>query len=182
MPAILKIGLSRKVSENYNSEGYSIDLQTELPQAAVDNPEEMARNTAYLFGLAEDLLAEQVSKRQGAGKPQSVEVPRPTAQRQPVATNGQITDRRTYPSRNGEGRTRPSASNGNGQGGQVRLATAAQVSAIEKMARRAKQDPHQLSVDDFGVALKELTLRQASDLIDNLKGMIEGGQPQGAAR
>jgi hypothetical protein len=181
MPAILKIGLSKKVSENYNSDGYSIDLQTELPHAAVDRPEELARTTEYLFQLAEDLLQQQVVKRQGEVPRR--EVPGPVASRPSPSGGGPATERRTYPGtqedRRNEGRARPAPSNGQGR---VRLATGAQLMAIEKMAKRAKTDPHQLCADDFGVALRELTLAQASELIDALKGMIEAKEGQGAGR
>src|SRR4051812_38434312 len=64
MPTILRICLSRKVTKDFQSAGYGLEIQTELPASAVGDPREMAEASDELFRLGEDLLAEQLTKAQ----------------------------------------------------------------------------------------------------------------------
>ncbi len=66
-----------------------------------------------------------------------------------------------------------SGSNGNGQ----RPATASQVRAIRAIAERLSLDPERVTRDAAGAGLDTLTLRQASQLIDELKR--RAGEPAG---
>jgi len=76
----------------------------------------------------------------------------------------------TQPSNTGGGQ--PPATNGNGRA--VRPATEAQVRAINAICSRLGLDPHAEAHQRLGCGIQELTLPQASSLIDALKGLQNG--------
>jgi len=57
------VGLSRKVSENYNSDGFSVNLEGEI-MATVDDPEAVIERIKELFDVAEEALSQQVDRHQ----------------------------------------------------------------------------------------------------------------------
>lgn len=57
------VGLSRKVSENYNSDGFSVNLEGEI-FATRDDPEAVIERIKELFDLAEEALSQQVDRHQ----------------------------------------------------------------------------------------------------------------------
>ena len=57
------VGLSRKVSENFNSTGFSLNLEGEI-LATLDDPESVIERIRELFNTAEEALARQVSDSQ----------------------------------------------------------------------------------------------------------------------
>lgn len=57
------VGLSRKVSANYNSDGYSVNLEGEI-QANLDDPEAVIERIKELFDVAEEALSQQVDRHQ----------------------------------------------------------------------------------------------------------------------
>jgi hypothetical protein len=57
------VGLSRKLSKDYNSTGYSINLDGEIT-APVSDPEGVIEQIKELFDLAEDTLAQQIDRSQ----------------------------------------------------------------------------------------------------------------------
>jgi hypothetical protein len=57
------IGLSRKLSENYNSNGFSVNLEGEI-LAAPDDPEAVIERIKELFDLAEEALSQQLDRHQ----------------------------------------------------------------------------------------------------------------------
>lgn len=59
MPLILNVGLSRKTSRNYNSEGVSINLTAELDQNLLNHPDELQDRVAALYREAEVALQRQ---------------------------------------------------------------------------------------------------------------------------
>lgn len=58
------VGLSRKVSENYQSTGFSLNLEGEI-LAAVDDPEAVVERIKELFDLADEALQRQVEAHTG---------------------------------------------------------------------------------------------------------------------
>lgn len=169
MPVLITVGRSCKRTKNYDSEGFSLSVQAELPASTIDDPNAMADATSHLFQLASDLLADQVNAELG-------EVPAPKATPAPATrTNG-----------NGGARVQPNAQkpeagrsanggNGNGRGNGTRGITSAQVNAVQKMARKVGENPEILASNEFGVSLKDLTIKEASSLIDTLKERIQAG-------
>lgn len=57
------VGLSRKLSKDYNSTGYSINLDGEIT-ASVSDPEAVIEQVKELFDLAEETLNQQVDRAQ----------------------------------------------------------------------------------------------------------------------
>jgi hypothetical protein len=57
------VGLSRKVSENYNSNGFSLNLEGEI-NATLDDPEAVIQRVKELYDLAEEALNQQLDRHQ----------------------------------------------------------------------------------------------------------------------
>ena len=55
------VGLSRKLSENYQSTGFSLNLEGEI-NASLDDPEAVVERVRELFDLAEEALSQQVDR------------------------------------------------------------------------------------------------------------------------
>lgn len=143
MPLKLNVGLSRKVGDgNYGSRGASINVEVEVESALLDDPAKFKGRIRQVFGLARDSLHEELN---GHGKPS-----------QPAPTENA--------SRNG-------AANGHtGNGHKVRAATQSQVKAIHAIAKSKGLNLEAVLHNHCRVRRPEdLTLKQASELIDSLK-------------
>jgi hypothetical protein len=153
MPLRLNIGLSKKVGlPDYGSLGASANLELELDSGAVSDPDRLRQQVRYLFGLAKQSVEEELNQQQAA-LPHT-----PTNGHNPAAsTNG---NGRHHANSNGH---RPSGrSNG-------RAATASQVRAIKTIASRQRLNLT-AQLEPFGVqAVEDLSIQQASRLIDELK-------------
>ncbi len=57
------VGLSRKVSENFQSTGFSLNLEGEI-NASLDDPEAVIERIKEFFDLAEEALSQQVDRHQ----------------------------------------------------------------------------------------------------------------------
>jgi hypothetical protein len=57
------VGLSRKVSENFNSTGFSLNLEGEI-LATLDDPEAVIERIRELFSVAEEALDRQIADSQ----------------------------------------------------------------------------------------------------------------------
>tara|TARA_R110002073_G_scaffold233985_1_gene395233 strand:- start:1138 stop:1656 length:519 start_codon:yes stop_codon:yes gene_type:complete len=90
----VNVGMSRKVSKDFNSTGFSVNLEGEIG-APVNDPEFVIEEIKKFYDLAEESLRIQIERYQDDGLIE----PRST-------TNGHQTPRQT---------TTPSSSNGNGQ-------------------------------------------------------------------
>jgi hypothetical protein len=183
MPTVVTVGLSRKLSKDFQSQGFTLSIQSELPATAVQDPETMARATQELYQLAEDLIDEQVRKADDLPTKRTPERPSPTRNPEPVPGR-QASGRASGQSYRGGG-TQASRSNGNSHAnGQanVRGITDAQARALDKMARAADTTAERIAHDEFGVAMQDLTVRQASQLIDQLKQSLDSANSQGVRR
>jgi hypothetical protein len=141
----INIGLSKKVGEpNYGSRGASVNLELEVEAGLAGQPEELQDRIRRLFRLAKSSVDEELNGNGGAGG----------------------------------GQTGHGESNGNGHGHHQRNrrpATASQARAIRAIAGRQRIDLQQLLGDRFGVSRPEdLSISDASQLIDDLKGAAEG--------
>jgi hypothetical protein len=56
-----QVGLSRKISHNYNSSGYTVSLEAEVG-ASLDQPDAVREQIDRLFELAEQALQEEISR------------------------------------------------------------------------------------------------------------------------
>ena len=188
MPLSINVGLSRKASKDYQSTGTSINIIAELDAALLAKPDELQKQIDGLYREAQ------------AAIDRNTVAPEPP----PVRDNGRY-DRKTYSDRGGNGYGNGSGdrghsysngnrrSNGNGNsngggngrsnsgssgGGSGGGMTDSQRRAINAISRRVNVDAALEARDIIGTELEELTLRQASDLIDHLKTI----EPAGNAR
>jgi len=157
MPVKLNIGLSRKVGEaNFGSRGASVNLEVELDSGIISDQQRFQERVRALYAQArQSINAELDLPSEGAAIEQPV-----------VQRNGHAS------AHNG---------NGNGSGSQSRQeggsATQSQVRAIFAIARRNRLDPKNLVLKRFGLDRPEdLSIRDASSLIDDLKRGVAGGR------
>jgi N-acyl-D-aspartate/D-glutamate deacylase len=152
MPLSINVGLSRKASRDYQSTGVSINVTAELDQSLLAKPDELQAQVANLYAQAESAL-----EQQAVGMSQSAQTSRSSYDRQPPRNNG--------------GHNR-----GNGNGGGM---TGSQRRAIESIARRMNIDPVLEARDVVGAQFDQLSIRQASELIDHLKAIQPSGNGNG---
>jgi hypothetical protein len=146
MPLSINVGLSRKASKDYQSTGVSINVTAELDQSLLARPDDLQKQIGDLYAHARHALETQA----GAGQ-----------QTEPgLIRNAQPTDNH-----------RPRIAGSDGNGRHASPMTASQRRAIEAIARRLNIDPAAEARDVIGAQLEDLSLRQASELIDHLKGI-----------
>lgn len=63
MPLTINVGLSKKSSHNYQSEGVSINVTAELDQALLGRPDHLQREIAGLYNQAQLALEHQIGPR-----------------------------------------------------------------------------------------------------------------------
>ncbi|HWD40091.1 MAG TPA: hypothetical protein VG944_14675 [Fimbriimonas sp.] len=162
----VNVGLSRKLSKDYNSTGYSINVDGEVT-AAVSDPEAVIERVKELFDLAEESLDLQIRRAEGdaafAQRDGQHEQRRPP--RRPAnAGNGQAA--RTSPKQN-EHR------NGDERGAEP--ATDKQLQFLLTIAKRQRLSAIDLERqigDVLGreTGLYDLTKQEAAKAIDALNG------------
>ena len=151
----LNAGFSRKVGEpNYGSRGASVNVELELESNLIGDPDALVARIEDLFALAKKSVDAE------------------------LAENAPQTNHRSHNNRfsktNGNG-------NGNGRNNNIRKATASQVRAIRSICNSQGIDAIQLACEQFNVSnLEQLTIRQASSLIDELKTASNNGGNGGA--
>ena len=157
MPMKLNVGLSRKVGEpNYGSRGASVNLELELDNSLIEQPERLRDRIRQLYQLAKASVDEELNAN--AQEPAD------------GVSNGHSFDRyRT----NGNGNGTRNGHAANGQG--LRQATSSQVKAIHAIASRNRIDVSRLVQDRFNVQRPDdLSISDASTLIDELKSAQTG--------
>jgi hypothetical protein len=138
----LNAGFSRKVGEpNYGSRGASVNVELEVESGLIGDPDALLARIRNLFTLAKRSVDAEL------GSP---------------AAN---------PSGDGRASREPQpGGHRNHQSSDVRYATGSQVRAIRAICNRQGIDARQVANERFRVnGLEELTLREASSLIDDLK-------------
>jgi len=159
MPLSVNVGLSRKASKDFQSSGVSVNVTAELDQALLARPEELHKQIGQLYAQAESALDRQADRMVVPdSRPRREEYRRD--QRPPL-------DHRRY-DHNGGDRGYGDAGRRPPNGGHM---THSQRRAIQAIADRMGIDPRLESRDIIGVELDELTVRQASELIDHLKAI-----------
>jgi hypothetical protein len=155
MPLRVNVGLSRKIGEpNYGSRGASVNIEAELDTALVSDPARLKDHVKHLFGLVRTTLAEELNNNHAA--PQATPTPKSTA------PNGTASAPRPVP--NG---SPPAQRSG------TRMATAAQAKALWAISRQSGIDLRTVLREQFSVGRpEELSMSQASTLIDDLKAQI----------
>ncbi len=152
MPLSINVGLSRKASRDYQSTGVSINVTAELDQSLLARPLELQEQVANLYAQAEQALDRKATQPDAVSGPH-----RPY----PARSNGY---------RNGNGHGNRGRPNGNGGGMSV-----SQRRAILAIARRANIDPDYEAQQIIGIPLDQMSIQQASELIDHLKSLAPAG-------
>ena len=137
MPMTVNVGLSRKRSANFNSDGVTIGLSAELDQSLLTQPARLQGEVAKLYTQARAAI-----ERESCGE-------------DPSPTGGRLAS-------NSNGHTRPSP---NG----VRPITASQTRALHAITSKLHLELDTLCDERFGKRHGELSIREASELIDHLK-------------
>jgi hypothetical protein len=142
MPLKLNLGLSRKVGEsNYGSRGASINVEVEIESALLSEPARLKERIRQTFGLVREALADEL--------------------------NGSSNGKTHAEPRNGNGATTNSDSR---KSPPVRPATDSQLRAINSIAKRQQVNLDELLHQRFHLGrIQDLSIRQASQLIDELK-------------
>jgi predicted DNA-binding WGR domain protein len=145
----LNVGLSKKVGDaNYGSRGASVNVELELESALVGEPDKLKERIRQVFNSLRSSLAEELS---GNGHHQ---VPA-------NSTNGHHNGPQSVNGPAPAGGTTPTS---------VRPATASQIKAIRAIARSQQIDLSLFLKNRFQRQRpEELTIKEASDAIDDLK-------------
>lgn len=149
MPLTINVGLSRKRSENYRSQGASIDLTAELDQSLLARPDDLQGAVNELYEQAEYALTRQMQNT----------APAVTADRAGPGSNGMISNGAVH------------ASKGRATGSSVSGMTPSQRRAVFAIADQLGLDPIDEARHEFGIDLDRASISEASKLIDHLKTM-----------
>ena len=147
------VGLSRKITRDYNSTGYSVNLDGEI-LASTDDAEAVTEKIKELFSLAQEALAQEIDRDQGEDAIGRRDEERPQPKPAPTgngnahrSSNG--TGQADRPSNGSAPRSTPTNGNGtnngqNGQNGNEESATNKQVQFLLTMGKRFKLSTPQL--------------------------------------
>lgn len=200
------VGLSRKITRDYNSTGYSVNVEGEIPFTP-DDSQGVLEKVKELFSLAQEALAVEIDRDQGEDAIGRRDEERP-APRPETKGNGNGTGQAERPNNgsaprsgpaNGNGqasqpgnepatpRSAPTNSNGakNGQNGNSDQATNKQVQFLLTMGKRFKLTTPQLEnriaqIIGRKTGVYQLTKKEAGLVLDHLtKGVNGNGNSNG---
>lgn len=149
MSVRVNVGCCRKVGEaNYGSRGASVNLEVEVDDALMGDPGQLRQRLRQLFVQVREAVTEELKNGPSTVNAPTNDQPRPTAS----------------PPMNGSApRVRSGA---------IRPASVAQIKAIYAISRQQKLDLGSWLQDRCRVSRPdELTIGQASNVIDELKKM-----------
>lgn len=157
----LNVGFTKKVGEaNYGSRGASVNLDVELESGVIGDADRLKERIHLLFALAKASVEDELNGHSQVAN----------------SRNGTTT---TAAGTNGNGHVNENGhANGNGrQRETIRKATASQVRAIHAIVDRQRLDLPALLQQRFGLnAAADLSITEASGLIDEIKGATNGGK------
>ena len=159
------VGLSRKISRDYNSTGYTVNLEGEIV-ASLNEPDLVLKQIHNLFVLAENALAQEVDRDQGEQAQGRRDEPRPpNGNGRPEASQP---PNQNYSRGNGNG-----TGNANGNGQSPDPASEKQVNYLQSLAKRQKLSQAQLDdqiaqVLGQRVSINHLTKKEAGRVIESM--------------
>lgn len=160
----VNVGLSRKVSRDYNSTGFSINVEGEVC-ASIDDPEAVVEKVKELYDLAEEALNQQIERYDGESAIGSRDREPSEPPRNGSSRNGDGPHR---DERRGNDSVRSRQGTGDGE-----TATNKQIQYLLNLGKRHGLTPQQLDSrieSTFGrqIGVYQLTKREAGELIDSL--------------
>lgn len=173
----VNVGLSRKLSRDFNSTGFTLNLEGEIC-ASVDDPETLIEKIKEFYDLADEALGQQIERYES----ESAIASRDEEPIQPNQSN-----QATRPSNTGfrvENTQRRPAHNGNGDGANGEPATNKQIQYLLNLGKRQGLTSTQLEekiteILSQQVGVYDLTKRQAGTVIDVLSqnnGAVANGR------
>lgn len=169
------VGLSRKITRDYNSTGYSVNLEGEIP-FPTDDTQGVLEKVRELFSLVQEALALEIDRDQGEDAIGRRDEERPAPQSQ---SNGNgHSERATTPPP-----PRPTPANGNGtnngHSGNDEAATNKQVQFLLTMGKRFKLSTPQLEnrvAEIIGrrCGVYDLTKKEAGQVLDHFTKAANG--------
>jgi hypothetical protein len=164
----VNVGVSRKVSRDYNSTGFSVNLEGEVC-VGMDDPEAVVEKIKEFYDLAEESLAQQLERHEGESGLASRDEAPPQGGRERSAPE----ERRRY---DGDGRSPRPAENGNGRNGRSAggdPATNKQIQFLLTLSKRQGMTKPQLENRIAGILEREVDLydlskRDAGVVLDTL--------------
>jgi hypothetical protein len=178
----VNVGLSKKLSRDFNSTGFSLNLEGEL-SVPLDDPEGMIEKIKEFYDVAEEALNQQIERVTDT----EGEFPRGEESRRSPAINSHRNQSESSPQKtNGEHPPRFSRTNGNlnGNSDETIPATNKQIQFLLTIAKREGMSKLQLeermtSLIGRQTDLYSLTKQEAGLVLDHL---TEGLKPQSRRR
>ncbi len=163
----VNVGLSRKLSKDFCSTGYAINLDGEIT-AAISDAEAVVEQVKELFDLAEEALDQQIQREQGTDE---------LAGRDGYRRNEDLPQ--SGPDRRAESNGQSQQNGQNHQNGD--LATNKQVKYLLDIAKQQKLTTLQLeeriaAIMGYQVGVYDLTKKAAGTVIDALTGKSTNGK------
>lgn len=173
----VNVGMSRKLSKDYNSTGFSLNLEGEIC-AALDDPEAVIERIREFYDLADEALRVQIDRYQSdsaiAGRD---ETPQPTNGQAPVPS---------IPVTATAGNAVPHHGNGHNGNGQTErpvgdAATNKQIQFLLNIGKRQGMAPKRLETEieqilGRPVGIYDLTKRDAATVLDSLTQVAAGAR------
>jgi hypothetical protein len=181
------VGLSRKISRDYQSTGYSVNLDGEI-LASTDDPEAVTEKIRELFSLAQEALNQEIDRDQGedAMGRRDEERPAPVNKGQNGHVNGngngQPTPAKAAPPQQtpkpAPSQSPPAQQNGQ-RNGNGEAATNKQIQFLLTMGKRFKLTTPQLEgrINDIigrRCGVYDLTKKEAGLVLDHLTNSANG--------
>jgi hypothetical protein len=167
----VNVGLSRKLSRDFNSTGFSLNLEGEIC-VGLDDPETMIEKVKEFYDLAEEALNQQIERYEGESAIGSRDERRSNGSN--GHSNGRVAKEQpsTAASNSQNGNVHGPA-NGNGHAANGEAATNKQVQYLLNLGKRQGLTPPQLEGRIEGllgkkIGVYDLTKREAGDVIDAL--------------
>jgi hypothetical protein len=164
----VNVGLSRKLSRDYNSTGFSLNLEGELC-GSPDDPEALIEKIKEFYDLAEEALVQQIDRYEGESAIGSRD------EEHSQSRNGQNQRRQSSGADPGRQTSSPPPAGGNGHNGQStgEAATNKQIQYLLNIGKRQGLTPQQLEnrieqIFSRAIGVYQLTKREAGEVIDVL--------------
>lgn len=173
------VGLSRKITRDYNSTGYSVNLEGEIP-FPTDDAQGVLEKVRELFSLAQEALAVEIDRDQGedAIGRRDEERPAPKAANPSNGHGDQASN--NLPPRSTPAPQNGTSTNGNGStNGQAEPASNKQVQFLLTMGKRFKLSTPQLEnriAEIIGrrCGVYDLTKKEAGLVLDHFTKTANG--------
>lgn len=179
------VGLSRKISRDYQSTGYSVNLEGEIP-FPTDDAQGVLEKVRELFSLAQEALAVEIDRDQGEDAIGRRDEERPPTTHQPNGNGNGHADR---PSNPPPYRPTPTSANGTKSGptGNEEMASNKQVQFLLTMGKRFKLSQPQLEnrvAEIIGrrCGVYELTKKECTIVLDQFTKATNGNGNNGNGR